>query len=131
MFIDTSGFLCFLDQRDFRQPKAADYFISARSRLTHNYVLVELVALAGSRNFSREITLDFLSDLSNDSQTEIIWVSEYLTERAISFLRKRKDKEWSLCDAVSFLLLKEYGISEALTTDHHFEQAGYVQLLES
>lgn len=131
MLIDTSGFLCILDKRDFRHPRAAEYFISARSRLTHNYVLAELVALAESRNFSREITLDFLSDMFEDPQTEIIWVTENLTERAIIFLRKRNDKEWSLCDAVSFLLMKEYGISEALTTDHHFEQAGYVKLLES
>lgn len=131
MLIDTSGFLCFLDKRDFRHQRAAEYFISARSRLTHNYVLAELVALAESRNFSRQITLDFLADILEDSQTEIIWVTEILTERSINFLRNRKDKEWSLCDAVSFLLMKEYGISEALTTDHHFEQAGYVQLLES
>ena len=131
MLIDTSGFLCFLDKRDFRHQRAAEYFMSARSRPTHNYVLAELVALAESRNYSREITLNFLSDILEDSETEIIWATENLTERAINFLRKRKDKEWSLCDAVSFLLMKEHGISEALTTDHHFEQAGYVQLLES
>ena len=131
MLIDTSGFLCFLDKGDFRHQKAAKYFISARSRVSHNYVVAELVAFAESRNFSREITLDFLSEISEDSQTEIIWVSENLTERSIKFLRNRKDKDWSLCDAVSFLLMEEYGISEALTTDHHFEQAGFIKLLDS
>ena len=40
------------------------------------------------------------------------------------------DKRWSLCDAVSFLLMTAYSIHRALTTDHNFEQAGFVRLLE-
>lgn len=35
-----------------------------------------------------------------------------------------------LCDAVSFVLMRMYGETEALTTDHHFEQEGFVRLLE-
>jgi len=45
-------------------------------------------------------------------------------------LRQRLDKDWSLCDAVSFILMREYGIEDALTSDHHFEQAGFRRLLE-
>ena len=131
MLIDTSGFLCVLDKRDLRHRKAATYLRSASFRLTHNYVLAELVARAESRNFSREITLGFLAEIFDDKHIEIIWVGENLTERAIDLLRRRMDKEWSLCDAVSFLLMEEYGISEALTTDHHFEQAGFIKLLDS
>ena len=40
------------------------------------------------------------------------------------------DKTYSLCDAVSFLLMRERGITEALTTDRHFEQEGFVRLLQ-
>ena len=131
MFIDTSGFLCFLDKRDSRHQQAVAHYTSARLRLTQSYVLAELVALAESRNFSRTATLDFLVEIFDDARIEIVWVSEDLTEQAIHFLRKCKDKDWSLCDAVSFLLMEDYRISEALTTDHHFEQAGFIKLLDS
>ena len=47
----------------------------------------------------------------------------------LELLKKRIDKSWSLCDAVSFVLLEERSRTEALTTDHHFEQAGFVRLL--
>ena len=130
MFIDTSGFLCFLDDRDFRHEAASSYFQNARSRLTHSYVLTELVALAASRGFSRKITLGFLSEIFNDPRIEIVWADDYLTEIAVDFLTKRMDKSWSLCDAVSFLVMDDNAITDALTTDHHFEQAGFVRLLE-
>jgi predicted nucleic acid-binding protein len=41
----------------------------------------------------------------------------------------RPDKAWSLTDCISFVVMQEHGISEALTGDHHFEQAGFVALL--
>jgi predicted nucleic acid-binding protein len=51
-------------------------------------------------------------------------------QHAEAVLRQRPDKQWSLCDAISFLLMSQHGIQDALTTDHHFEQAGFVRLLK-
>ena len=45
-------------------------------------------------------------------------------------LKKCQDKEWSLVDCASFVIMKQRGVTEALTTDHHFEQAGFVRLLK-
>jgi predicted nucleic acid-binding protein len=47
----------------------------------------------------------------------------------MTLLRAQPDKNYSLCDAVSFLLMRTRGIQDALTTDHHFEQAGFRRLL--
>lgn len=47
----------------------------------------------------------------------------------MNLLQVRLDKTYSLCDAISFVLMREHGIQEALTTDHHFEQEGFRRLL--
>ena len=52
-----------------------------------------------------------------------------LHEEALALLGQRLDKSYSLCDAVSFVLMKQQGIQEALTTDRHFEQEGYTRRL--
>jgi predicted nucleic acid-binding protein len=73
--------------------------------------------------------LAFVDKLQQNPLVEVVYVDEFLHQSALSFLRMRLDKAWSLCDAVSFLLMQQRGIIEALTTDHHFEQAGFVRLL--
>jgi predicted nucleic acid-binding protein len=60
---------------------------------------------------------------------EVVWVGEKLHTAATRLLRRRPDKAYSLCDAVSFVLMRERSITEALTTDHHFEQEGFIRLL--
>lgn len=132
MLIDTSGWLCVLDENDRRYEDANRFYRTATRRLTHSYVIAELVPLAQRRGFSRERTLEFIETLFDDPNIKIMWVDIELTREANSLLRDRSDKKkWSLCDAVSFVLMDELKISEALTTDHHFEQAGFVKLLDS
>jgi predicted nucleic acid-binding protein len=130
MLIDTSGLLCLFDQKDLRHRKATEYYDSAPRRLSHNYVLAEFVALAGARRAPRLASLRFIDAISHSTEIEVVWIDQQLHDRALDLLKRRQDKVWSLCDAVSFLIMAESGIEEALTTDHHFEQAGFVQLLE-
>lgn len=61
----------------------------------------------------------------------MVWVDENLHNRAFELLQKRLDKTYSLCDAVSFIVMREPQIAEALTTDKHFEQEGFIKLLQS
>ncbi|MDB9310592.1 hypothetical protein PN471_18580 [Aphanizomenon sp. CS-733/32] len=61
----------------------------------------------------------------------MVWVDEILHREAMDLLLVRQDKTYSLCDAISFVLMRKKGIREALTTDKHFEQEGFTRLLQS
>ena len=82
------------------------------------------------RGLSRQKILTFSEIVLLDETIEIVWVDEDLHTKAVELLTKRKDKDYSLCDAVSFVLMKQRKITDALTTDKHFEQEGFIKLLK-
>lgn len=130
ILLDTSGLFAFYHKSERQHANAVAYFHAATGRLTHGYVIAEFVALAERRRLQRSQALDFVRDLHNNPSVEVVYVDEALHLEAIDLLRQRLDKPWSLCDAVSFLVMQRRGITESLTTDHHFEQAGFVRLLK-
>lgn len=129
MLLDTSGLIAFHHQGEPNHLKAVALFESAKLRLTHSYVLAEFVALANARKLLRRTALEFVHDLLNSDEVETLYIDQARNDAALDSLKQRLDKSWSLCDAVSFLLMQERGITEALSTDHHFEQAGFTRLL--
>lgn len=129
MLLDTSGLYIFLDATDFRQSTSALLLQTASSRITHNYVLAELVALCNARRVNRSNALAFLDYLVDNPEVRVVWVSQQETRQALQFLRERSDKAYSLCDAISFLIMRKAGVTDALTSDRHFEQEGFVRLL--
>jgi predicted nucleic acid-binding protein len=131
MLLDTSGLLCCYDADDARHGDAVRHYGNAPVRLTHNYVLVEFIALTQSRRLPREASLAFAADVVADVDIEVVWVDPALHEEAMRLLRTQLDKTYSLCDAVSFLLMQQRRILDALTTDRHFEQAGFRRLLST
>ncbi len=66
----------------------------------------------------------------NDPEVTIAPPSEELFAAGVDLYSRRPDKEWSLTDCISFIVMQEEGISDALTGDRHFEQAGYRTLLK-
>lgn len=129
MLLDTSGLFFILDPNDPGHSRASALFRGAFRRITHNYVLAELVALASARRVPRPRALQFMGELRRNPLIRTVFVDEALHDNAFELLNRRKDKAWSLCDAVSFLVMEAQDEIEALTTDHHFEQAGFVRLL--
>ena len=130
MFLDTSGLFCMHNTDELRSEESVVLFESAGGKLTQNYVLAELVALSLARGLPRSKTLAFVKALLGHPQVKVVWVDAELNEEAIRLLESRPDKNYSLCDAVSFVLMKQRGLREALTTDHHFEQEGLIRLLK-
>ena len=131
MFLDTSGLLCFFDEKDFRHNEAFNFIKDANIRLTTSYVLAEFIPLCQTRGLNRKRTLEFVETLIKNPLIGIVWVDENLHHRGFTLLQNRIDKNYSLCDAVSFIIMRERGINEALTTDKHFAQEGFIKLLKS
>ena len=129
MLLDTSGLLCVHHKAEQRHEAAITFFQASSTRITHSYVLAEFVPLCQVRGLPRAAALSFVVELIANPLIEVVWVDELLYRVALAFLQSRLDKTYSLCDAVSFLLMQQRGLTEALTTDHHFEQAGFRRLL--
>lgn len=98
--------------------------------MTTNYIITELVALLSSRfHLPRREVIKAINALKSDVAVEIVHIDASMDNVAWQLLEKRFDKEWSLVDASSFILMEQFGMTEALTTDHHFTQAGFIKLL--
>ena len=132
MLLDTSGLLCFLHQDEAQHKTAVELISNYNGRfITHNYFLAELIALSLVRRFPRSTVLMYSLELMENPNVEMVWVDEILHREAMDLLLVRQDKTYSLCDAISFVLMRKKGIREALTTDKHFEQEGFTRLLQS
>lgn len=131
MLLDTSGLLILADSQEPQHIAAREFLAIATHVVTHNYVIDEFIALATRRGLPRIRVLEFVGVLEEVPEIEIIYVDRELHHAALNLLRQRLDKEWSLCDAVSFVLMERLNFSEAMTTDHHFEQAGFKRLLRA
>lgn len=134
VFADTSGWASFFLEDDLHHAKAFSLMTQWKQQNRHvvttNYILSELIVLLGSRGQQRSVVLNFIETIRSDDWVEIVHIDETLDEKAWQLLAKRLDKKWSLVDAVSFIVMEERGMTEALTADHHFEQAGFVRLLK-
>ena len=130
MLLDTSGLLCYHHRDEVQHEDTVAFFNAAPVRLTHSYVIAEFIPLCQVRGLQRSKTLDFVYELLTNPYVEIVWVDKDLHHAALSLLQDRLDKTYSLCDAVSFVLMKHRNLYDALTTDHHFQQEGFVRLLQ-
>jgi uncharacterized protein len=125
MFVDTSGLVCLYDDGTPEHSAAKLLFDSREQKLTTNYVLAEFIAVANARRFNRTKSLAFARAVVQSNEVETIFAGRSLHERAMRLLETRLAKTWSLCNAISMELMRDNKIFDALTTDHHFIQAGF------
>ena len=96
--------------------------------VTTDYILIEVAdALSSPRDRPRFLAL--LDALAADPDATIIPADGDLFRRGIALFRARVDKDWPLTDCLSFVLMDDLGLTEALTGDRHFLQAGFRPLL--
>ena len=82
-----------------------------------------------SRQRFRQEAITLLDYFESDPNVEIVPISVPLYQRAVRLFRDRPDKDWGLTDCVSFIVMEDYGLTWALTSDNHFIQAGFRALL--
>ena len=130
VFADTFYFLALLDSRDRRHAAAADYSRDPQLRLvTTEWVLAEF----GNAYCHPRDRADFSAlyrALINHPRVKIIPADSRFFQRGVELFEQRTDKDWSLVDCLSFVAMRDEGITESLTGDNHFEQAGFIALLK-
>lgn len=129
VFADTFFFLALLNERDGAHVRAWQFDAIAAPLVTTAWVLTE-VGDAFSAPENRPAFLRLLDTLRESPDAHIIGPTPELFERGVEMFRQRPDKEWSLTDCVSFVVMRDENIADALTGDHHFEQAGFHALLK-
>lgn len=132
VFIDTSYVYALINPNDQWHSNALDWHRKITPQkvqlITSEFVLAEIAdglsSIAFRKAASRSIRL-----FQVDPFIEIIPASTALFERALDLLENRDDKGWGLTDCTSFVIMQEYEVLDALTTDEHFQQAGFKSLL--
>lgn len=129
-FADTFYFLALLHEDDVAHRRAMDITGGPSFRIvTTCWVLVELAdGLCAPQ--SRQLFRETYNSLHNQSAVTILGPDAEIFDAAIDLYFRRPDKEWSLTDCTSFVVMRQHQPTEALTGDHHFEQAGLAALLK-
>ena len=131
-FLDTGYLIALFSEKDTYHRKALDLRAlaqsSGRTLVTTDAVLFEIGA-AFSRVAFRSLGAQLIETLQTDPLVEIMALTTDSKRQALALFADRPDKDWSLCDCLSFVVMQERGMREALTPDHHFTQAGFSALL--
>ena len=130
-FMDTSFVIAQVSKRDSFHNSATNLLPrvrAAREIWLHDGILIEVADELSNKN-RREIAVGFIDRSYNMANTHVVSLSRDLIVRAVELYRNRPDKDWGLTDCISFTVMQHHNLTEALTSDHHFEQAGFRAVL--
>ena len=132
LFLDASYAIALSSATDRHHEKAVELASQVESDnpglITTRAVILE-IGNALSRLRYRAASLTLLDAIENDPGVQIVALSEDLYSRGLELYRRHQDKEWGLTDCISFTVMRERSLTDALTADDHFRQAGFRVLL--
>ena len=134
VFLDTAYAIALSSPNDRYHQKALQLAFeldAANSRLTTTRAVLLEIGNALARQRYRSAAAQLLDALEHDPQVECVPLTDELYQQAFELFRNRPDKEWGMIDCASFVVMRQRGLTDALTTDEHFEQAGFRALLRS
>ena len=130
LFVDSFFYIALINPHDVHHEPAREVATSIGGGRfwTTDLVLVEVANALSAVPF-RKHAADCLRKVAKSTTTTIVRLTPVLFGRALTRYEQRRDKGWSLTDCLSFVVMEDHKITEALTGDHHFEQAGFQPVL--
>ena len=132
IFVDTGYFLALALPRDEWNAAARKWAKRCKQhklKLVTTHAVLTEVGAAFARTPLRQLAQTILQAARHDPALEVLSFDAALYERALALFLAHPDKNWSMTDCASFVVMTERGLTHALSADHHFEQAGFVALL--
>ncbi|MEP6924212.1 MAG: PIN domain-containing protein [Pyrinomonadaceae bacterium] len=129
LFVDTSFVIGLVNDKDQYHEKALtfSYEFNNASLVTTDAVLFE-IGNSLAKDFKQEAT-KIIKVLRESENVDVITVERDLFDKAFELYQKYNDKDWGLVDCISFVVMREQNITDALTSDKHFVQAGFRALM--
>ena len=132
IFLDSNTWFALLSRRDCLHERANALWREIGSADVAIALTDWVVAETGNglaRTSARMKFVESVASFQRTSRFRITTISPELRERALKLYAERSDKTWGLVDCASFIIMSDLGITDAFTTDRHFEQAGFNCLL--
>jgi len=128
LFVDTGAWYALADRSDKYHNQAVDIYPellrSYHHLTTTNLVIAETYILI-CRSIGHQEAIVFLESMTTSPRIRKIYSDRVLEEKAEDILRKYQDQDFSYTDAVSFAVMKQFGIGQAFSFDEHFMTAGF------
>ena len=134
IFADTGYWVALLNPGDNLHQKAIALAQALQPAhiITSEMVLTEVLNDFSKRGeYLRDVASELIRDLRSHPNITIIPQTSQQFEQAFTLYTQRKDKQWSHTDCVSFNIMEENGIAEALAYDKHFAQAGFTPVMRN
>jgi len=132
IFVDTSYWIALIHETDdlHNRAVAIDKKLTNVQLITSEMVLIELLnEFSKLGRHLRKLATDWVRGLRSRDDVKIVPQTSAQFTEALHIYETFIDKEWSLTDCASYLIMKEMKITEALSHDHHFKQMGVNALL--
>jgi uncharacterized protein len=129
VFIDTLFVIALVNPNDQHHARALEL---AEEYEGHPLVVTDAVLLEIGNGLARKFkqqAIEVIEQFFASDEIEIVTLTSDLFHRGFSVYKSRQDKEWGLVDCISFEVMRDAGITAALTVDHHFVQAGFYALM--
>ena len=133
-FLDTSFAIALssiTDQNHERAVRLANQIETNKTRLVTTQAILLEIGNSLSKQKYRIAAIQILESLETDPNIEVILLTRDLYTEAFNLFKQREDKEWGLVDCISFIVKQNRGITDVLTADIHFHQAGFRALLRN